>query len=133
FRAADHAERQSRCEDDAWLGVEAGRGTIMKVGAAKHALKTAQQIVMADQAQVATLAKADAEFAERQVATRPGWARGSDWLRLRHHAPFRPTPGGACCSARGMSALRAVGPRCVSSTLRLRGGSGVPLAGPAWR
>ena len=56
------AERQREREDDAGAGVETGGGLERKIGAAKHALRAAHEIVVGEQPERAGLGEAEAEF-----------------------------------------------------------------------
>ena len=75
--AADNSERQGESKDQARFGMEARAVSNRQGRAAEQALEAAHQIVVANQAQVAVLAKTNAEFCKRHAgASRPGPSNG---------------------------------------------------------
>ena len=57
FSVADDAQGQRLGEDHAWLRMEALRGAQRQGGPAEHAFEAVHEIVMADEAKIAGLAK----------------------------------------------------------------------------
>src|SRR2546421_352031 len=75
-------ERQRQGEPHAWPRVETLGDGDRQIGAAEHAFADVHQVVMADEAQVAGFAEADAEFAARRSVRLVG--NGFECRNRRH-------------------------------------------------